>query len=226
MGDTLSLQFSTSTEWQSAIIRTLCGSPFSHVDIILPDGNLLGASGSPDAPVIEGNPGGVAIRPPDYQKFGLRCTATITTDKAGAIIAAAKSQLGKAFDNSALYSFLVDPLLPEDRTWMRQWVGSKLLAGFAERLIDHYIPPQHLKSFIGRSSDAKAWNNTDSWFCAELAAWAIEAGGYWDPRKFGWPLARVSPTDLLLVFSQDANFINRDTFWTTLGNALNTGAGQ
>jgi hypothetical protein len=233
MSTTLSLQFSTSTAWQSAVIRCLTHSPFSHVDIVLEDGNLLGASDSKDAPVIKGNPRGVAIRPPNYEQFGIKAVATVTTDKADAIVQAAMGQLGKAFDNSALWGFLVDPLLPDDRTWMNQWMGSRLLGGLADRLVEHLVSPYEIKSFVGHpgiisswageDKSAKSWRDEGQWFCAELAAWVIESGGYWDPRKLGWPLSRISPTDLLLLFAVDDNFVNRNQFWSTLENALAQG---
>ena len=54
------------------------------------------------------------IRPPDYQPFGIRRRAVIQTDKAAAIIDAAKSQIGKPFDKSALYSFFSTQA---DRNW-------------------------------------------------------------------------------------------------------------
>ena len=72
MTDRLAIQFSTSKAWQSAVIRTVTHSPFSHVSIVLPDGTLLDSSDSPDAPVISGNPRGVAIRPSDYEAFGIK----------------------------------------------------------------------------------------------------------------------------------------------------------
>jgi hypothetical protein len=53
--------FSSSTAWQSHLIRCFSHSQFSHVDVVMPDSNLLGASNSPDAPVIEGNPAGHSI---------------------------------------------------------------------------------------------------------------------------------------------------------------------
>ena len=73
---------------------------------MLPDGGLLGASDSPNTPVLEGNPRGVAVRPPDYEEFGLWCQAIIETLAADAVIAAARSQLGKPFDGGALDAFL------------------------------------------------------------------------------------------------------------------------
>jgi hypothetical protein len=43
----IKLQFSRSTELVSLLIAKACRSQFSHVDAVLEDGNLLGASDSP-----------------------------------------------------------------------------------------------------------------------------------------------------------------------------------
>jgi hypothetical protein len=95
----------------------MCHSPFSHVDFALDDGSMLGASDQgPGSPCIRGNPRGVAIRPPDYQEFGLRRRMIIKTDKADAVIAAAMTQLGKPFDNTALHEFLSADF-PSSRDW-------------------------------------------------------------------------------------------------------------
>ena len=125
--DAVILQFSTSLEWSSAFIRRICHSRFSHVDFILKDGSCLGASDSPLSPYLDGNPRGVAIRPPDYQDFGIRRRAVIPTPKADAIYAAAIGQLGKPFDNDALHQFLSGALAP---TWLLpdQWFCAELCA--------------------------------------------------------------------------------------------------
>ncbi len=96
----------------------MCHSPFSHIDFVLEDGNLLGASDNPGAPVLRGNPRGVAIRPgqPPYQDFGVRRHMVIRTPKAGAIIDKAMGELGKPFDASALSDFLSDDF-PGVRDW-------------------------------------------------------------------------------------------------------------
>ena len=86
----------------SSSIRRATRSPYSHVDFILFDGCCLGASDSPDAPVVMGNPRGVAIRPPNYQAFGIRRRAYIDTPRADAIIQRATGQLNKPFDHGAL----------------------------------------------------------------------------------------------------------------------------
>jgi hypothetical protein len=126
---TVTLQFSSSTAWQSKVIRCMCHSPFSHVDIKLSDGALLGASNQgKDSPHIFGNPCGVAIRPPDYQAFKIRVDATFETPCDIEIHEAAHSQLGKEFDNGALYDFFSDN--PFKREWRLRdnWFCSELAA--------------------------------------------------------------------------------------------------
>jgi hypothetical protein len=140
------------------------------MDFMLPNGNLLGSSDQgANSPCIEGNPKGVAIRPPNYQVWGVRRRMIIRTDKADAIIDAAMSQLGKPFDKDAMYQFI------------GKW-------------------------------PTRDWRDSGKWFCAELCTWATEQGGYWN-EKLIWPKNRVSPTDYLLIFLVDPNFINVDTFW-------------
>ena len=115
--DAVILQFSTSLEWQSALIRRICHSRFSHVDFVLADGRLLGAS----------DPGGVMVRSCDYQPFGIRRRAVVPTPLADAIYTAALGQLGKPFDNDALFQFLTGALAPP---WAEhgQWFCSELAA--------------------------------------------------------------------------------------------------
>lgn len=126
------LQFSTSEDslanWASALIRRLCHSPFSHVDFSLPGNELLGASDNPHAPVLMGNPRGVAIRPWNYQSFGIRRQMVIETNKADSIITMAKSQLGKPFDSTALHDFFSDSF-PGMRDWRENghWFCAELV---------------------------------------------------------------------------------------------------
>lgn len=120
--DKLVFQFSTASslgflDIASEWICRLTHSPFSHVDFVCADGNLLGASDNPSAPVIEGNPRGVAVRPPDYQKFHLRRRAEIITPHAKAIYRFAFQQLGKPFDNGALKARYFLSKAFEDRDW-------------------------------------------------------------------------------------------------------------
>lgn len=125
------LQFSRSTELVSLLIAKACRSPFSHVDAVLEDGNLLGASDSPKAPFIEGNPSGVAIRPPDYQPFAIRRMAHIYVPARVEVrfYEILRSQLGEPFDNSAMHAVFSSPT-EADRNWKdeSQWFCAELKA--------------------------------------------------------------------------------------------------
>ena len=102
--------------YATELIRRGGHSPFSHIDMRLKDGTLIGASDSPNAPVIHGNPRGVAQRPFDYQKFAYRRQMIIATHRADDIRRIAVSQLGKGFDNSAIKDFVSDSF-PGLRDW-------------------------------------------------------------------------------------------------------------
>lgn len=125
----------------SKAIRVLGHTYFSHVDFVIPielvadwgigslhnlsfiygDYACLGASDDPQSSVISGNPRGVAIRPANYQSFGIRRRMILQTDRAAAILAWAKTQIGKPFDSGALSPrvFLSDPYYGEveSRNW-------------------------------------------------------------------------------------------------------------
>lgn len=128
------IQFSTSTAWQSKLIRRLCHGPFSHVDLVLPDGNLLGASDQgPGSPCLVGDACGVAIRPPHYQQFYIRRNAVLEAD-AGiveAVIGAALSQVGKPFDSAALEpaTFFTDEIT-RDWSLPTMWFCAELTAWY------------------------------------------------------------------------------------------------
>lgn len=136
MTPSVTLQFSTSAPtsfnplrragWKnrySKVIRMLGHTYFSHVDFVVNDhGDLLGASSNPSAPVIAGNPRGVAVRPHDYQSFGIRRRMTLRTQRAEAILTYAHAQIGRPFDGGALSPkvFLYDPFIgsvEDKRDW-------------------------------------------------------------------------------------------------------------
>jgi tetratricopeptide (TPR) repeat protein len=111
--------------WQIDYSQWICRlthSPFSHVDLVLPEG-LLGASDHPTAPLVKTDPPGaargVALRVRDYQVFRIRRNATIRTveEKAQAFRDFCWSQLGMPFDNGALKpSVFLSPGF-QDRDW-------------------------------------------------------------------------------------------------------------
>jgi hypothetical protein len=131
----LVFQFSTSMERSSKWIRRLTHSPFSHVDLVLDNGDLLGSSDSPKSPVVQGNPRGVAVRPDNYMVFKRRARCVIQTMTAPAIRAFMIEQIGKPFDREAvrIRYFLSDRF--DDRDWDTDdaWFCSELVAKACER---------------------------------------------------------------------------------------------
>lgn len=117
----IKLQFSRSTENVSKLIAWACRTPFSHVDWVMEDGNLLGASDSPNAPYLDGNPGGVAIRPPDYQPFAIRRIAHIYVPARveARFAELMHSQLGEPFDSQAMHA-----VFKPDNSGSRDWRDS------------------------------------------------------------------------------------------------------
>ena len=105
----LLVQFSTSTAFASGIIRRLTHSPFSHVDLLLPGEGLLGVSGPDNA---LNDPGGVLIRPFEpwpYMHPPKVARLQTTAEVVRHTLEFARSQIGKPFDNGALWHFIDDP---------------------------------------------------------------------------------------------------------------------
>jgi hypothetical protein len=127
----LLFQFSTSLAFASTVIRRLTHSEFSHIDLILPHEGLLGVSGPDNTPPVD--PGGVRIRPFNAwpYKFQPKVARVQCADEVvRKTIEFAKSQIGKPFDNGALYHFLRDRagLKPIGRNWRDpdKWFCSEL----------------------------------------------------------------------------------------------------
>src|SRR5215469_11418764 len=159
MPDTVRLRFSRcapptlAERWRdrtfldySLLICRLTHSPFSHVDLVLDNGNLLGSSNNPHASVVKGNARGVAIRPPDYQRFAVRRDAAIMTTEARkqAFHDFCMAQLGKPFDSEALSPKVFLSPHFEYREWRTEdkWFCAELMARATEiaPLLDWPIP--------------------------------------------------------------------------------------
>lgn len=138
----LTVQYSTGTAWQSEAIRRLCHSQYSHVDLVIPGVGLLGASG-PDKSVKAfdshwipaPDPGGVQIRPFNpwpYKEPPKQIRLQVPEMIEAQVYALARSQIGKPFDNSALYDFLSAD--PGSRDWRDQdkWFCSELVVWCCE----------------------------------------------------------------------------------------------
>jgi hypothetical protein len=115
------IQYSTSHAFASSVIRRLCHSPFSHVDIVLrseKEHGLLGVSGE-DRKI--GDLGGVRIRPnPAWEYRGppkIARVANVADSVYDTFLEVARSQIDKPFDNGALWDFLSDT--PDDRNWRK-----------------------------------------------------------------------------------------------------------
>lgn len=146
----LIVQFSTAapTEWfdkhildRSNMICRVTRSPFSHVDLILDDGNLLGSSNSPNAPTLQGNPGGVAVRPPNYHEFCIRRWAKLPcSDRVRRnFVDYCCSQLSKPFDSDALKPQVIFSQNFKNRDWRNdeKWFCAELMAHATE--VSHLI---------------------------------------------------------------------------------------
>lgn len=102
----ITLQFVTST-WSpaSAFIRYWTFSEYSHVDFVMPDGQLLGSHLS----------GGVKVRPANYAHFSK--VLRVTADVPDSVLEAAVSQIGKPYDWQAIVNFFAQRDWREDDSW-------------------------------------------------------------------------------------------------------------
>lgn len=116
------VRYSSSTAFMSNLIRRACHSRYSHVDIVLPGEGLLGVSG-PDKEFND--PGGVRIRPFEPWPYNIFREVQINTDKTDAIIARGRSQIGKPFDNGALYAFFNPSHVNRNWRELEQWFCSE-----------------------------------------------------------------------------------------------------
>jgi len=149
----ITLQFSFQTDLGADLIAYFGhGAGFSHVDVVLADGRLLGARDE----VCDGVAAGVQIRPADYARFTRKLVVSIATGAANAqgFDTFLRAQLGKPYDMRAIIGFAV-----------------------------------------GRD-----WRESDSWFCSELVAAALETAKIF-PYRLATPANKIDPDDLLLALS-------------------------
>lgn len=110
----ITLQFVTEPDWMSHAIRWFTWSEYSHVDLVLPSGRLLGAH------VRDG----VQIREPGYAAF-TRVERRIVRDVSPVALDWACRQIGSPYDVAAIFGLLVrrDHWRQPDR-----WFCSELVA--------------------------------------------------------------------------------------------------
>lgn len=119
--DFVRFQFVRSDDCISDAIAWFSAGKFSHVDIVLDDGTLLGARSS----------GGVLIRAADYGKWSRRVAIDVpcTALQKQAVTDYARDQLGKPYDRLAIVGFLLG------KSWRDTdaWFCSELAAAAGER---------------------------------------------------------------------------------------------
>ena len=99
------VQFVEGKGFGSSLIEWFDHDRYSHVDIVLQDGTLLGARDD----TILGIPSGVQIRPASYVagETVLRVSVPCTDEQEDAFYAYAHSQIGKPYDEEAIAAFVV-----------------------------------------------------------------------------------------------------------------------
>lgn len=123
---TIQLQFVRQADFASEAIAWFTQGNFSHVDAVLPNGELLGARHDS----VGGKPPGVQLRPEDYAEWALQVRFTIpcTGDVASHFYNFLLGQIGKPYDMSVIYGFITG------RNWRQRdsWICSELQAAAME----------------------------------------------------------------------------------------------
>ena len=115
-------QFVLGRGLSSKVIAWYSSGHFSHVDIILPDGRLLGARS--DAP--GGTRTGVQIRPAFYEKWNQRVIMGIETsvDQERSFYDFLMPQVGKPYDSTAIWGFVAGRDWRNDDAWYCSELGT------------------------------------------------------------------------------------------------------
>lgn len=103
----ITLQFCSFDSTMGALIEWFTQGLVGHVDVVMPDGQLLGAQHEAG---LGGKPSGVQIRPGNYgdtsgMRHRLRATFAVTDDQAAAFYAFLQEQVGKPYDVTAIEAF-------------------------------------------------------------------------------------------------------------------------
>jgi hypothetical protein len=124
----ITLQFVCEDAISSKAIAWFGSGKFSHVDCVLPyTGWLLGSRSDS----VGGKPPGVQIRPPDYAVFDVKVRMkihTIHSQIEQRYYDFLYDQIGKPYDNTAIWAFFVD------RNWRQadSWICSELQTAAGE----------------------------------------------------------------------------------------------
>lgn len=130
-------QFVRGSGWASAGIAIFSAGHLSHVDLVLPDGRLLGARSDS----VGDAPPGVRVRPAGYEDWSMRVLVELpaTPKQAQKFYDFAMLQVGKRYDHLAIFAFALN------RSWRdtEAWFCSDMLMACLEHagLCPHlYLP--------------------------------------------------------------------------------------
>jgi len=128
---TILLQLSTQSNLCDAVIRLFTRSEYSHVDFVMPNGDLFGAH--PLKGVSRRAPGPVARR------------LLLTADAPARVLEIAEGELGKPYDYTAVFSQIIF-----GRDWQRpdSWFCSELIAWCFQEAGFPLFPPHVTFSLI------------------------------------------------------------------------------
>jgi len=132
----ITLQFSLEDAISSRAIAWFGQGHFSHVDCVLPSGELLGARSD----FVGGKPSGVQVRPYGYAKFKIAKQMVIPATEAQEhnYYVFLRQQIGKPYDHAAIWGFVFD------RNWREadSWICSELQCAAGEYA--HILRPLYL----------------------------------------------------------------------------------
>lgn len=138
------LQFIGGSDLISEIIERVSDGPIAHVDLMLPNGDLLGARLNPDGAPAPG----VQIRKPGYKKINYRLVAELAEPYPGAandFYRNAYKEIGKGYDSEAIAAFAFNRDWRDTSKWFCSEYGAyecELVGCFAKLIApDNRVPP-------------------------------------------------------------------------------------
>lgn len=121
----ITIQFSAQNDIGSDVIKIFEHGLYSHVDVVMPDGSLLGARSDK----ILGIPAGVYIRPNTYANFSAakRITIECADEEKSKFYEFANDQIGKPYDETAILAFAANRDWRNPDSWFCSEMGAAAL---------------------------------------------------------------------------------------------------
>lgn len=119
------IQLSTQDDLGALAIKLFEHGLYSHVDIVMPDGSLLGARNDE----MLGIPAGVHIRPSTYANFSAikRVVIECSDEERSRFYEFANDQIGKPYDETAILGFAVGRDWRAEDSWFCSEMGAAAL---------------------------------------------------------------------------------------------------